>query len=385
MAELKVVHTVAGLAEWAGGPSRSVVALVDHLATQSHLQVHLITQRVNGEEIVEPAEGAGFHVVSQRSPVMAKLGRAFAAKLDELLQESPVDIVHAHGIWNAVSFWSGRMAKRRGKLFVLHPRGMLEPWCLEHKALKKKVAMTLYQRRQLESVDMFVATAEQELESIRALGLKQPVAVIPNGVALPDLDYSTGKETKNDRQALFLSRIHPVKGLTNLVRAWAGVNPKGWRLMIAGPNEGGHWSEVDKEIRRLGISDQVNYVGPVEGEAKARLYRESDLFILPSFSENFGIVVAEALSYGLPVITTTGTPWAELKERGCGWWVHPSDEALQGALREALSRSGDELHAMGSSSRQYAAEFGWPRIAEQTAASYRWLLGKGSRPDFIHL
>ncbi len=312
---------------------------------------------------------------------------SFAKKLYGILKNRTPHIVHVHGIWNAASVWSCTLAKHHGVPLVLHPRGMLEPWCLRHKALKKKIAMALYQRRLLDAVDLFMATSQQELDNLRALNFRQPIAVIPNGVSLP---YFRAEDARHDnhtgpRKALFLSRIHPKKGLINLVRAWAQADPADWKLVVAGPNESNHWAEVTREINALGLNDSMEYVGPVEGEEKRRLFEQSELFILPSFSENFGIVVAEALAYGLPVITTIGTPWEELVARDCGWWVEPTVEALAGGIQDATGKSADELHDMGIKGRVYAESFDWHQIARQTMEVYRWVLGQGDRPGCVHL
>lgn len=128
------------------------------------------------------------------------------------------------------------------------------------------------------------------------------VALLKNG-CLPKVQ----QVARQQRVALFLSRIHKKKGLINLLQAWAKIDPKGWLLRLAGPDEAGHLTEILDAIRAFGLTDSVQYVGSVSGEAKQRFYREADLFVLPSYSENFGVVVAEALAHGLPVITTRGT------------------------------------------------------------------------------
>jgi glycosyltransferase involved in cell wall biosynthesis len=190
---------------------------------------------------------------------------------------------------------------------------------------------------------------------------------------------------KNARRVLFLSRVHPVKGILNLLHAWAAVMPKGWRLKIAGPDEGGHLAEVIALARALGIDQMVEFLGEVDGEAKRQAYLEADLFVLPTFSENFGVVVAEALAHGVPVITTRGAPWADLQTHACGWWVDIGVEPLVMALREAMALRDDERQAMGARGREYAQRYDWDGIAQKTIDVYRWLLGDGSMPDAVQL
>jgi glycosyltransferase involved in cell wall biosynthesis len=266
---------------------------------------------------------------------------------------------------------------------------MLEPWALSQKPLKKRLALRLFQRRDLETARAFVATAGMEYEHLRRLGLHQPVAVIPNGVTLPATNplsmAPAGRPGDRERVALFLSRLHPKKGVLELVRAWSQLAPVGWRLRIAGPDEGGPGGEVTRLVGQLGLEAAIDYVGPMEDEAKAALYREADLFVLPTFSENFGLVVAEALAAGVPVITTRGAPWADLETYGCGWWIETGVPPLVLALREAMALRDAERRAMGERGRAYVRRFDWEVIAGQTLDLYRWLLGQGDRPDCVRL
>ena len=150
-------------------------------------------------------------------------------------------------------------------------------------------------------------------------------------------EYIPAPDVQNDRRTmLFLSRIHPKKGLLNLVRAWHAAAPgKEWRLVIAGPDEGGHLAELKQLVHQLGLQLQVTFPGEIANEEKWAFYAAAEICVLPSFSENFGLMVGEALVAGTPVIATTGTPWAELQAHGCGWWVEPTIGGLCAAIRSA--------------------------------------------------
>jgi glycosyltransferase involved in cell wall biosynthesis len=267
---------------------------------------------------------------------------------------------------------------------------MLEPWALAYKAKKKWLAWMIYQRRIIDSAAAAVATSEQECANIKRLFPKLPVAVIPNGVDLPTADSvrPAGRSIGSGGTVLFMSRIHPVKNLLGLVAGWRALPPAvahGWRLVIAGPDEAGHGQEIATLVRQLGLQESVMLIGPVNEDQKGAIYRSSDVFVLPSFSENFGLVVAEAMAYALPVIATTGTPWRELQLRGCGWWVGTDPRSLAGALEEAICSTIEKRRAMGEVGRTYVQEeFSWDRIAASTIALYEWLLGSAPRPEFIH-
>lgn len=247
---------------------------------------------------------------------------------------------------------------------------------MAYRAWKKRIAWRIYQHRDLRHVTAFHATSEMEAESIRRFGFGQPIIVLPNGVFLPPRT-DRGERAGVIRNALFLSRIHPKKGLDLLVSSWSRVRPQGWRLTIAGNDDGGYAATLEAMIRSSGAADSIQYVGPAYGEAKEALYRNADLFVLPSHSENFGIVVAEALGWGVPVITTTGTPWHELQSEHCGWWIPVTQDGLVAALAEATSVSDAARSAMGLAGRRLIeTRYGWPAIARDMAAAYDALIAR---------
>ncbi|MCH8475199.1 MAG: glycosyltransferase [Opitutales bacterium] len=186
------------------------------------------------------------------------------------------------------------------------------------------------------------------------------------------------------RTALFLSRINPKKGLPMLLDAWKKVAPEDWELVIAGNDDSNHLPTIEKKIAELGLQKQVTLAGPLFDEAKDQAFQQADLFILPSYSENFGIVVAEALSHQVPVLTTTGCPWEELETQQCGWWVEPIPEGIANGLSEALQKATEELSSMGVRGRQLVEQnYQWPAIAEKMHRFYKWILEGGQKPDFI--
>jgi glycosyltransferase involved in cell wall biosynthesis len=382
-------QVVASLNPAAGGPSRTVLQLTEALANNAGAEVRLITQAVYSDPVCQPrSPKVRVCIGHSKSITKLRLGLPGREALALALAEKRPDLVHSNGLWHPLNHWSSSAARNHHIPLVIQPRGMLEPWALAWKSGKKRLALRLYQQRDLESAAILVATAEQEAEHFRQFGLRQPIAVIPNGVDLEvALANQRGGSARPDglRRALFLSRIHPKKGLLNLLEVWSLVDPRDWILQIAGPDEGGHLAEVLTAAERLGITDRVQYIGELDDDAKWGVYRDANLFILPTFSENFGVVVAEALAQGLPVITTTGTPWQELQARNCGWWVEPTVDGLVGALRDAVAKEPAQLRQMGVRGTEFAHEFDWKKIALQTADVYRWILGQGDRPDCVYL
>jgi glycosyltransferase involved in cell wall biosynthesis len=253
---------------------------------------------------------------------------------------------------------------------------MLEPWALNRKWWKKRFAWWLYQKGDLKRACYHHTTADSEAKNLQRLGLGVPICVITNGVDVSEVKSAAaaGKKTDGRKTALFLGRIHPKKGLPMLVEAWARVQPDGWQLQIAGPDEAGHRLQVENAVSAAGLSHVISFLGPIYGETKESAFSNSNLFVLPTHSENFGMVIAEALAHGLPVLTTTGAPWSMLPQRGCGWWVDPTVDDIATGLRQATSHNAEKLHEMGANGREWVrAEFGWERIAKEFIAVYERL------------
>jgi glycosyltransferase involved in cell wall biosynthesis len=383
---MKVVHIVAGLFADAGGPSRTVSALCENLGSQG-LTVDLLSQTFTDKpEIILPDTRLVRTTLvptlgSSKLPVL--YSPEFGKTLYKICLEAGLQIIHDHGLWLPLNHTAARVAYRLRTPFIVQPHGMLEPWALSYHAWKKQIAWQFYQKQDLESAVLLVATSVREAESIRRVGLRQPIAIVPHGLDAPEWKEQTFPKDRM-RTALFLSRVHPIKGLMNLVIAWNKTRPDGWRMIVAGPDEGNHRAEVELAVRRAGLEKNFQFVGPVEGEAKEKLYRDADLFILPSFSESFGMVVAEALAYGVPVITTKGAPWEGLVTHKCGWWIDIGVEPLAEAIGEATNMSNEERQDMGKRGRAYVTQnFSWPKNAAQMFSVYEWVLKQGPKPDCV--
>ncbi|MGA1206089.1 MAG: glycosyltransferase, partial [Opitutales bacterium] len=247
---------------------------------------------------------------------------------------------------------------------------------LNHRKWKKKLAWWLYAKRDLLGATLIHATAEMEAGFIRdALGEKcPPIIVVPNGVELPDEDCDGRDEADKGglKRILFLSRIHPKKGVLDLIKAFGDLKPEGWELVIAGNDDGGHRAVCEDFASHQVNADRITFTGPVSDADKWEVYRSADLFVLPSYSENFGIVIGEALGMGVPVITTTATPWERMEEKGCGWWIEPGEDSLKLALKKALALDPETRAAMGKrGSAWIRSEFTWESVGRQFVDAVR--------------
>jgi glycosyltransferase involved in cell wall biosynthesis len=383
----RVLHCVGSIAESTGGPARTVTNLCSAVAATDRFRVGLIAGRDRSTEQAWLTPSAP-EVLVDWVDARHLFGRLrvyprFRATLSERIGQGAA-LIHDHGIWGHTNWAAASAARVAGLPYVLSSRGMLEPWALRYKAAKKRVAWVAYQRRIVAGAALLVATANDERDSIKALMPHLPVAVVPNGVRWPAEAPRPTRNADSRRRLLFISRVHPKKNILGLLEAWKSVVDSGsarnWVLSIAGPDELGHVLEVRRRVAQLALGHVVEIIGPVGEADKAALWADTDLAVLPSFSENFGVVVAEALAAGVPVIATTGTPWSGLRDRGCGWWVAPNPASLAQALTEATRLPDRDRDAMGRRGRRYAQEaFSWQGIGATTADVYGWVLDK-SRP-----
>jgi len=339
-----------------GGPARSVSRLADEL---SALECEIGLWSADGS-------------VRETSFLRARSRvRRLTGSLDKALAEyGTPDIIHDNGIWLPHNHRLAGLCRKREIPRVVSVRGMLEPWARQHKQVKKWIAWKVYQRRDLAGAACHHVTSAAEAESVRGFGWNVPIREIPNGVDLPQVTNSKPR-TSESRIALFVGRIHPVKGLPMLVEAWSRVRPEGWKLRIAGPDEGGHRAKLENMIDRAKLSASCEWTGELADGAKEDAYRSADLFVLPSHTENFGMAIGEALGYGVPVLTTQGTPWQLLETERCGWWVPVSVDGIAAALNDATLKKPEELMAMGKRGQAVMIErFSWSRIAKEFIDCY---------------
>jgi glycosyltransferase involved in cell wall biosynthesis len=297
-----------------------------------------------------------------------------------------VDLIHNFGTWTPFNHLISLKARQAGIPQVFCPMGMLEPWSLQQKRLKKRLGWLSYQRNDIEKSAVVHATSRFEAENLRALGIKTPIAVIAHGIDLPEyqLDVSTLHPDHGEKTLLFLSRLHPKKGLLELIEACARLKQKNWKVIIAGPDQDGYQAVIESAIAKAKLQDKFSLVGPVYDKQKPALFGQADIFVLPTHSENFGLVIPEALSYGIPVITTTGAPWSELNEFDCGWWTATGADALECALSEAISMASSTLAEKGARGRALVADrYSWSAIIQRHLVLYEWLIGFGQEPEFI--
>lgn len=308
---------------------------------------------------------------------------------------SDFDIIHQHGIWLPIS----KLIKTAGKRFdipvLIQPHGYLEPYGLAMSQKKKRITYKLYERENLERAKVIIACSIDERDELRKILPNKDIAVIENGVS--NEFYNADSENKyfehpkynGKKNILFLSRIHPLKGLDRFIRVFSELPnkiTKDWNVIISGIDECDHSAGVRNLALELKLENKVFFEGAKFGQEKIDIMSSADFFVLPTHNENYGIVVAESLARGVPVLTTKGAPWKLLEEEGCGFWAENSDAGLREKLQEALTLPPLKLREMGAIGRKIAAErFLWENIVEKTIELYSWVLNGGEVPAFVFL
>lgn len=324
----------------------------------------------------------------------------------------PYDIVHIHGLWSPILHRIFRMAQRHPCKVVWSPHGMLAPWAMKHKWWKKWLPWLLYQKRDLQNVDLFHATSELEKAWLHTYGFNKPICVVPLGTHVPKQTREE-KEHAHRHTLLFVGRIYPVKNLDTLIRAFAKMQrcqrssassaTQRWQLVLVGPDQAGHQAELIRLAHalelRVFVSDaksqqqapcdwrqqeddfDIFFLGARFGAGKAEIYACADLFVLPSHTENFGGVVIDALAAGVPVIASNKTPFDWVEEKKCGVWCSNDETGLYNALQTLTGLSDQERKEMGLRGRQIVAEeFAWDALASRMKKAYTGLFAMQSTP-----
>lgn len=376
---MKVLHVVPSVAARYGGPSevalRSVVSL-----REAGIEALLATT---------DADGAGRLPVPTGEEVDYEGARCifFPRWRGESLKASPAlarwlrghvnrfDVLHVHSVFSHPSLAAGHAARREGVPYVVRPLGQLDAWSLSQHAWRKRAFLALGGRDLVERAAALHWTDESERSRAPLFAGERPSFVAPLGV--DERLFEAREEGERAQAVMFLSRLHPKKNVEALIDSFAslGEEADGWRLVVAGDGEEAYVASL--RSRAAATGRPVDFVGWLTGEQKACSLASASLFVLPSKQENFGIVVAEAMAAGTPVVVSEAVALASAVARGeAGWVIPPGRGGLADALAEAI-HSPAERRRRGARARKLAAErFRWRAVARGLVAEYDRLISR---------
>ncbi len=380
---MKILHVPPAFypaTRW-GGPTFSVYALCNHLAQKEGVVLRVLTSNCAGPQRTDNLPitacpqryDAGYDVYFTRRILGKDIAPGLCARLIPLVQWA--DIVHLTSTYSFPTLPTLSVCRLLNKPVIWSPRGALQA-AAEWSGSSKQTAKKVFERScQLimpkDTVLHVTAEMERELSLKRIPGMA--TALIPNGVDVPPNPIDRAWRPGGRLRLIYFSRLDPKKGLENLLDAMPRL-PEPVSLDIYGGGDPAYTNSLERRVADHALGARVTFHGHVTGEAKSRAFQSGDLFVLPSYTENFGIVVAEAMAHGLPVITSTNTPWHGVTDRDCGAWVKNDPETLEQTIRSFLER---DLPAMGQRGRAWMQEdFSWPGLADDFISVYATMLEK---------
>lgn len=389
---MKITFLAKSLSELAGGLLPVTQRLGQLLSTRTNSNVYALGIY---DKLFDKDTGGWQPVEAKACNYLGPHSFGYSPEMKRSLFDINPDLVHTHGLFYYTSLLANQWGQKFKKPVIITPHGMLDAWALKNSQWKKNFAAWLFENRHLKNSYCIHSLCESETHSIRNYGLKRkPVCQIPNGIDLPDLSRDlicpwAARVEKGKKVLLFLSRIHPKKGLPNLLTAWAEVRKKTllskeWVLAIAGWSQTGHLSELEAMVNDLSLVDSVIFLGPQFDDDKAASYLNADAFILPSYSEGLPMVILEAWAYGLPVLMTPQCNIPEGFLNGAAIQIQPESLSIQQGLRDFFLLTDGERLTIGQRGKKLVEDqFTWDRVAEDMHSVYKWILGGGQPPSCV--
>jgi glycosyltransferase involved in cell wall biosynthesis len=375
-----------------GGVSEAVRRQAASLQAAPELQVEVFGL---AERPMTPGRAEWDGIAVTALPTRGPRAWGYAPRLSAMLAGADLDLLHVHGLWMYPSMASLGWACATSRPYMVTPHGMLDSWAVRHSPWKKRAALWAYEARHLRGAACLHALCEAEAEAIRAFGLRNAICIVPNGVDRPGpLQAGTpgwhGRLPDKARILLYLGRLHPKKGLVDLLHAWHGFDGRAdagkddWHLAIAGWNQNDHERELRQLVETLSMAGSVHFLGPQFGADKDALFRDAAAFVLPSVSEGLPMVVLEAWSHGLPVLMTRHCNLPEGYQAGGALEIDTGCEGIRHGLQMMARMTDKDRLEAGQAARQLCNErFSQRRTSDMMKAVYGWLLHLGPRPACV--
>lgn len=380
---MKILQTIAGLGAHSGGTSTCTYDLIAALQA-SGCRTDVMTIACddllgNGEAWIKAL------------PNDSVTHYGYSRNMEQWLRESDYDLYHTNGLWMYCNHITCSVARKKGRPYIITPHGMLYPDALRRSYWKKWPLMKLFFNKDIANAVCIHATCMAEMNHVRTFGYKGAVAVIPNPVNIPDyleeiaLQKPVFLGCSRPRKFGFLGRLHPIKKVENLLYGMMKLNHvMDCELVIMGKGDDKYEQFLRREVDRLGLKN-VTFCGFVSGRKKYEQLAQLSCLFVPSDSENFGMIVTEALSVGTPVMASLGTPWEELNATGCGWWIDRTPDNIANVMEQVIEMPMEELLAMGERGRRLVQdEYAAPQVATMMKRLYEWIVNGGEKPEFVY-
>ncbi|MFH1635551.1 MAG: glycosyltransferase [Chloroflexota bacterium] len=378
---MKILHITPAFypATYWGGPIYSVYGLCNALAKIPDVTLRVLTTDTAGPSRSDSTKmtdfpmryPGGYEVFFCRRWLAASVSPGMLLRLWPMIRWA--DVVHLTAVYSPPTIPTLLICRLLGKPMVWSPRGALQRWERATKLLFKwmweGICNELISRKNC----VLHVTSDQEATDSRARMSNATIKLVPNGVDAPEALPVRSWLPEGRLRLLYLGRLHPIKGIENLLRALKRLEDGSVSLTICGSGDEAYSLSLRHLVYDLGLEQCVSFNGHLENEEKTKAFMQADVCVMPSFTENFGMVVAEALAHGVPVIASKGTPWADIEKHGCGLWVDNAPESLAEAIAH-MSKA--DLHEMGIKGQGWMeSSFAWERIALQMGGIYRQLAG----------
>ena len=375
---MKILHTIPGLDVSSGGPTTCTYNLLKGLRA-NQVEADVLTFKSKNEKAKIIGNDSFIKLVEDDA--IAPL--LFSQNFNQYLKcNQDYDLYHANALWTLPSHMTIKTAQRYNKPVVLAPHGMLYPQALQVSKWKKDLIYRIFQKSDLQKVDCLQATCMEEVKHIRSLNIQTPVAIIPNCLNL-NLDCTQRLTKNNKRRFGFIGRLHPIKNIHHLLACWKNIESytKESELIIIGNGD----TDYEIQLKKYVIDHKLNnitFTGFIEQDLLKQLVPQFDYLVLPSKSENFGMVVPEALSQGVPVLASKGTPWEELNTHQCGWWFNQNE--LTDTLIKAIQLPESNRVEMGKRGMRLVKDkYSMKEVSLQMKQLYSWILTKENKPGFV--
>ena len=372
---MQVLHFVQSLSKSSGGLGAAVLGISRSISS-SDIKTKIFTYGKDANDIYSITKHDDIKIIKKFEFIkeFLKINLSLKTTLEEEISSLKNPIIHIHGMWTPFTYFAYLIASKLKIPYVFSPHGGLMPYALKKSHFKKILALKIYQKKILIDAELIITSSKEESISLSIFVKDKPIKAIPHGIIIPDKVYKKKslKQNYRKKRCLFLGRINPSKGIKELIETWKKLNNKEWELIIAGIAEDLPYLNVIKKLSSQNKNNiNIEFVGEVRGRKKNNLFKSSDLFVLPTKTENFGLVIAEAMAYGLPIITTKGAPWKVIKENNLGWWIETNDESLLIALKEATDMKSSDLIDIGNRARFYAKKnLNWEKMGLNYLQTY---------------